>query len=312
MRTSRSIPYILSAVVAGVIPLLSGHYELQVVITIMIYMTLALSWDMILRSGQLSFGTAGFFGLGSYAAILLSLDAGMGPIGSILLGGLFAGIVAVLVGLAVLRLRGMYFAITTLALAGIFAVVARNVPHLTGGAQGMMLPSCVFGGDPSKTYWLVLGVAVLAIILSEVFERSRIHLALTSIRNDERVAKSSGIGVFKYLVFVFAITSVLQGIAGGTYAHVYGFVSPEASFHANFLLLPLAMALLGGVHSTWGPVIGAIVLGVLSEYLKLQIPYGHLLVYGGIIVVVTLFLPEGVTGSFRSWIRQRRSQQGAP
>jgi len=312
MKKTRFIPYALAAVVAAVFPLLSGAYLQQVAITILLYMALAVTWDMILRSGQLSFGTAGFFGLGSYASALFFLRLGVDPVVGILLGGVFAGVVALLVGLAVLRLRGMYFAIVTLALASIFRVVVRNIPALTGGAEGMMLPSVIFGGDATKLYGLALVVAVLAVLASEIFERSRIRLALTSIRNDERVAKSSGINVFWYLVFVFTIASAIQGIAGGTYVQVYGFVSPEGSFHANFLLLPLAMALLGGIHSTWGPVLGALILGMMGEYLKLQIPYGHLLVYGGIIVLVTLFLPQGVVGAFRqrlgAWQAARRSR----
>jgi branched-chain amino acid transport system permease protein len=311
MRLTRFIPYAVGAAVAVVFPLLSGVYTQQIAITILLYMALAVTWDMILRSGQLSFGTAGFFGLGSYAAVLLFLRAGLHPVLGILLGGVFAGVVALLVGLAVLKLRGMYFAIVTLALAGIFNVVTRNFSGLTGGPEGLMLPSVIFGGDSVKLYWLALSVAVLAIIVSEIFEKSRVRFASTSIRNDERVAKSSGIHVFWYLVFVFALSSAIQGIAGGTYAQVYGFVSPEGSFHANFLLLPLAMALLGGIHSTWGPVIGALLLGVMGEYLKLQIPYGHLLVYGGIIVLVTLFLPKGVVGAFRARLRPLRMRREA-
>jgi branched-chain amino acid transport system permease protein len=86
-------------------------------------------------------------------------------------------------------------------------------------------------------------------------------------------------------------------MTGGAYAHIYGFVSPEGSFSVDFTLLPIAMALLGGVHSTWGPVVGAVVLGVVSEFLKLQIPYGHLLVYGVIIVITILFFPQGIVGT---------------
>jgi branched-chain amino acid transport system permease protein len=311
MRMTRYIPYVLGAALAGAFPLFAGAYLEQTFAAILIYLALAVSWDMLLRSGQLGFGTAGFFGLGSYAAVLLFLNTNVHPFISIAFGGLVAGVVALLVGLAVLRLRGMYFAITTLALAGIFAVVLRNFPRLTGGPEGRMLPNCIFSGDTTMIFWLALVLAVFAIVISEVFERTRIHLALTSIRNDERVAKSSGVNVFKYLVFAFAVTSAIQGLAGGTYAHMFGFVSPEGSFGANFLLLPLAMALLGGIHSTWGPVLGGLVLGVLSEYLKLQIPYGHLLVYGAIIVVVTLFLPQGLSGTVRAWWRRSHAARGA-
>lgn len=310
MRMKRLIPYVLGAALAGVLPLFTGAYLEQVAGSTLIYITLALTWDMLLRSGQLGFGTHGFFGLGSYAAVLLFLRTGIHPLLSIAFGGLVSGVVATLLGLAVLRLRAMYFAITTLALAGIFSVALRNFPHLSGGPEGKMLPSCIYDGDTAKVYWLILGLTVLTIVVSEIFERTRIHLALTSIRNDERVAKSSGVNVFWYLVFAFAVTSAIQGIAGGAYAHVFGFVSPEGSFSAHFLLLPLAMALLGGIHSTWGPVLGGLILGALSEYLKLQIPYGHLLVYGGIIVIVTLFLPQGVRGMLRTLLRRSPAVRG--
>jgi branched-chain amino acid transport system permease protein len=252
---------------------------------------------MLLRSGQISFGMAGLFGVGGYAAVLLHLNAGMNPILSIGLGGLAAGVLAWVIGMAVLQLRGMYFAIVTLALAEIFRVIVRNLPDLTGGPEGTVLPSAIFAGNSTRTYWLVLGVAVVSIIASEIFRRTRIHFALTSIRNDEVVAKSSGIDVFKYLVFIFMVTSAIQGLAGGAYAHIYGFVSPEGSFSVDFTLLPIAMALLGGMHSTWGPVVGAVLLGVVSEFLKLQIPYGHLLVYGLIIVIAILFFPQGIVGT---------------
>jgi branched-chain amino acid transport system permease protein len=297
MKKSRPLLYPIVLAVLFTLPLYTGVYVLNVMGIILIYMALALSWDMLLRSGQISFGMAGFFGMGGYAAALLFLNTGVHPLVSIVLGGLFAGVLAWLIGSAVLQLRGMYFAIVTLALAEIFRVIVRNLPDLTGGPEGTILPQAIFAGNSTYTYWLVLSVAALSVAVSDIFRNTRIHFALTSIRNDEIVAKSSGIDVFKYLVFLFAVTSAIQGVAGGAYAHIYGFVSPEGSFSIDFTLLPIAMALLGGMHSTWGPVVGAVVLGVVSEFLKLQIPYGHLMVYGIIIVVAILFFPQGIVGT---------------
>jgi len=297
MKKSRLLLYLIVLAVLFTLPFYMGVYALNVMDIILIYMALALSWDMLLRSGQISFGMAGFFGVGGYAAVLLFLNTGVHPLLSIVLGGLAAGVLAWLIGSAVLQLRGMYFAIVTLALAEIFRVIVRNLPDLTGGPEGTVLSQAIFAGNSTYTYWLVLAAAALSVVVSEVFRHSRIHFALTSIRNDEIVAKSSGIDVFKFLVFLFAVTSAIQGIIGGAYAHIYGFVSPEGSFSVDFTLLPIAMALLGGMHSTWGPVVGAVVLGVVSEFLKLQIPYGHLMVYGIIIVVAILFFPQGIVGT---------------
>lgn len=304
MRHLRYVALAAALAAAILFPFYSGLYLRQVAILILIYMGLALSWDMLLRSGQLSFGISGFFGLGAYAAVLLQLNTGAPPLVTILFGGVVAFVVAFLLGIAVLRLRGMYFAIVTLALSTIFMVVAKNLPSLTGGVAGKMLPSVIFGGDSVKTYWLALGVALLTVLASELFQRTRVFYALTSIRDNELVAKSSGVDVFRYLVLAFAVTSALQGLIGGTYAQIYGFVAPEETFSSTFLLLPMAMALLGGVYSTEGPVLGALLLGALGEYLKLHLPYGHRLVYGVIVVIVMLGMPRGIVGAVRTLARR--------
>lgn len=284
----------LLVVLAASLPLFMGPYFLSVFSTIFVFLSLSLSWDMMLRTGQLSFGTAGFFGLGAYASVLLVIKLGVNPILSILLGGVFSATLAFLLGFAILRLRAIYFSITTLALTSVFSVVIRNLPRLTGGASGAVLPRPIFGGDPQKIYWLLLLLTLIIIAISAFFRRSRIHYAINSIRNDEITARSSGIDVFKYLLFVFVVTSALQGIIGAFYAQQYAFVAPEATFSLNFLLLPIAMALVGGVYTTTGPIVGALLLGLISEYLKLIMPYGHLIVYGIMIVLVVLFMPQGI------------------
>ncbi len=307
MRNWKNIIYGLIILACITIPFFSGVYLLSVIGTILLFMVLALSWDMLLRSGQISFGVAGFFGVGAYGGLLTSYYTGLNPLLSIIFGGIAAGLIAAVIGLAVLRLRGMYFAIVTLALAEIFRVIVKNTPEQTGGPEGLILPSAIFGGDPTKTYWLILGLTIFTILISIIFQKTRIHFAVTSIRDDEIVAKSNGINVFKYLVILFAVTSAIQGLAGGVYAHIYAFVSSEATFSLNFVLLPMAMALLGGIHTTWGPVLGALLLGGASEYLKLLIPYGHLLVYGIIIVFAILFMPKGIFGLIKTKLNTNKN-----
>jgi branched-chain amino acid transport system permease protein len=297
MKKWNYILYVVLFLAAASVPFFTGVYLMHTAKIILIYMALALSWDMLLRTGQISFGIAGLFGIGGYSAAILQVYTGINPLISIFFGMVVAGVFALLIGLATLQLRGMYFAIITLALAEIFRVIIRNMPDtMTGGTMGIVLPSAIYNGDPAKTYWLMLGIVVITVAISEVFNRSRIHFAMTAIRNDEIVARSTGIGIFKYLVVIFVITSMLQGLTGAAYAEIYGYVNPEASFSVVFSLLPLAMALLGGMHSTWGPVIGAVVLELASERLKLLLPYGYLIVYGVIIVLVILFLPRGIMG----------------
>lgn len=288
------------------LPFYGGGYLLSVANLLLIHMILALSWSLLLRSGQLSLGISGFFGLGVYVAALSLVRAGLHPLVGILLGGVMSGVLALGIGAAVLHLRGMYFAIVTLALAEAFRVIIRNVPNLSGGPEGMVLPSLIFDGDPFKTFWLSLAVAVSTLVLLLALSRSRVHIALTAIRNDETVAQSSGVNVYKYLLWIFALTSAIQGLAGGLYAHIYGFISPEGSFSLDLVLLPIIMAVVGGATTTWGPVIGAFLLGSISELLKIKIPHGHLLIYGVIIVIVVLFFPKGIIGTLQEKIQRSR------
>ena len=199
MRNSTMLVAIVAIVLAASLPLFAGAYFLSVFNTIFVYMSLAITWDMMLRTGQLSYGTAGLFGLGAYASALLVGKAGLNPLLSIALGGLFAGGLAFFLGFAVLRLRKIYFSITTLALTTVFSVIIRNLPKLTGGASGSVLPNALFNGDPSKNYWLVFALTLGIIGISAWLERSKTHYAINAIRNDEITARSSGIDVFREL-----------------------------------------------------------------------------------------------------------------
>ena len=294
-RTLVRILLILIAVAAVALPAFAGDYTLQVARNIMLYMALAISWDMLLRSGQISFGIAGLFGIGAYAAILGVVRAGMPAWLSIPFAGVFAALIAFLIGFVILRLRAMYFSIVTLALGEIFRIIVHNLHDFTGGPEGVVMQQGVmFGGNASKLYWLVLAGLLVAIAASYWFEKSRIHFALTAIRNNEISAKSSGVDIFRWLLLAFVVTSAIQGMLGGIFVMSYGFAAPDVVFSADFTLLPLAMALLGGVYSTRGPIFGAILLGLVAEWLKLKIPYGHLVVYGIMIIIVILFMPQGL------------------
>ncbi|MRS02323.1 branched-chain amino acid ABC transporter permease, partial [bacterium] len=139
--------------VAISLPKFLGIYYLQMLNIILIYAVFALGWDMLMRSGQLSFGIAGFAGIGGYVSVLCTYYFSLNPILSILAGSITAAAVAALVGLAVLRLRLLYFAIVTLAIGEIFRIIIRNL-EVTGGAEGMILPNAIFKGDAASTYWL--------------------------------------------------------------------------------------------------------------------------------------------------------------
>jgi branched-chain amino acid transport system permease protein len=298
MKYWKYLIFAVCVLIAISLPRFLGVYPLQILNIVLIYVALALSWDMLLRSGQMSLGIAGSCGIGGYTAVLCTINLGLNPLVGILIGSGVAAIIALLVGYSVLHLRAMYFAIVTLAVTEIFRILVRNF-EITGGPEGIILPNAIFKGDAAGTYWLMLAIGVFTIILSWLFQKTRIHFALTSTANDEIVAASSGLNIFKYLVIVFVISSAIQGMVGGAYAQIYGFVTPESSFSVNFTLLPIIMVLLGGTNSTWGPVLGAVILTVLAEALKLVIPYGHLLIFGVVMVIAIIWFPGGIIGILR-------------
>lgn len=303
---------LLILLAAILFPLYAGAYPQSIIRTVFIYLALALSWDILLRSGQLSFGLAGFFGLGAYASVLSSVSLQMNGLTSILFAGIVTGMTAFLIGRIILKLRGMYFAIATLALGEIFRIIIRNWKSFTGGPEGKLLSSVIFEGEPWPSYLLTLGLVFLVISVSQYVEKGRLHFALTAIRNNEIVAMSRGINVPGTLNRVFTISSALMGMAGAVYAQIYGFVTPDNSFSSDFTLLPLAMALLGGIYGTWGPVVGSLILGFIAEYLKLIIPYGHLIVYGIIIILVILYMPRGIVGLSAEIASGRRRSRKDP
>lgn len=290
----------IAVVFAVTLPSFAGDYPLQVARNVMMYMALAVTWDMLLRSGQISFGIAGLVGLGAYASILGVVRGGMLGWLSIPFAGLFSGVIAFFIGFLILRLRHTYFSIVTLALGEIFRIIIQNMKVFSGGPEGIVVPQgIIFNGKSSSLYFLTLAGLAVALGASYWFEKSRFRFALTAIRNNEISAKSSGVNIFRWLLVTFVVTSAIQGMIGGIFAMSYGFASPDTVFSADFTLLPLAMALLGGIHSTVGPILGGLLLGLVAEWLKLQMPYGHLVVYGIMIIIVILFMPQGLLGVAR-------------
>jgi branched-chain amino acid transport system permease protein len=300
MKYWKYLGVLVLLVIAIILPRFLGLYQLQIMNFVFVYIAFALSWDMLLRSGQLSFGIAGFAGIGGYTSIVLCYYFKLEPLLCIVAGAGAAAIVALVVGSQVLKLRGLYFSIVTLAIGEIFRIIVRNL-EVTGEAEGILLPNAIFMGDPTKTYWLMCTVAAITIVMSMLFQKTKMHYALTSIANDEIVAASSGVNIFKYLVIIFAVTSAIQGMAGAAYWQIYASATPEGAFNLSFALIPITMALFGGIGTTWGPVIGATILCVTAELLKLQFPHGHLLIYGFIMIVAILWFPNGIMGIIKKF-----------
>lgn len=282
----------------------SQPYYLQIAINIIIFAVLALSWDILARTGQLSLAHAAFYGLGAYTSALLSLRAGLPVILTIFLGGLAAMGAAAALGLLTLRLRGIYFAIATLAFSETLRVTTNQL-RFTGGATGLVAPP-LLGGQRVPQYLAILFVLALVIFVSWIVNRSRLHYAFTAIRTNEEVAATMGVEPVRYKVLAFVISAFFAGITGGYYAHVFLFISPIEVYSLAVSVGALVAPIFGGLYTTVGPVIGAIALRAGEETLRSTIRGGYLIIYGLILAAVILYMPRGLAGIWAAAVARVR------
>lgn len=257
---------------------------------------LALSIYVTLMAGQLSLGNAGLAAIGGYTAAILTRDHHAPLWLALLSGAVLAAIVAAVIGIPSLRLRGVYLAIATLAFGEVVRVVALNLT-ITGGALGLV------GIPPLVTFWHVYGVLAAVAFFFYRLERSQVGRAFAAIREDETAAQAIGVQVTYYKVLAFTIAGGLSGLAGGLSVHFTYIINPaQASFGEAVNIL--TYAIFGGTTTFLGPVVGGIVLTVLPEALRFLKEY-RLLLNGAILVLVTIYLPQGMLAP-RLW-RWRRA-----
>ncbi len=278
--------------------MISGYF-ITISITVTIYAMLAHSLNIITgRAGQISLGHSAFFGIGAYTSAMLYTKAGISFWISVPISAIVAGFVGALLGIPCLRVRDDFLAITTMGIVFVIEAIFLYIPFFGGamGIGGIDLPWW-FGREMQKSEYLILIliVFILLIILDRRLERSWIGLAWSSIREDEVAAQAMGVNVVKFKVLAFTIGSAVAGLAGGFYAHFLTFIMPQ-NFGFSQSILILCMVVFGGIGTRWGPIFGAIVLGILPEISRPIMEY-RTFVYGILLLAMMRFQPEGILGS---------------
>ena len=298
------------AVVGGVVllPVLWPHpFVLTIATQAAIWALLAASWDLLSGyTGQISFGHAGFFALGAYAAAAATKHADVSPWLGLLVGATIAAVVGLLAAFPALRLRGHYLALVTLGLAEIIRLVAQNWMALTGGPFGIH-DYRSFSGLPTAAlaYRQAMYLVVIAIVagsiaaMYQVCERTNAGKAFRAIREDEVLAQTLGIDTTRYKLLAFVLSSGFAGLAGALYAYYVQLVSPSVASAATTTLI-IGMAVFGGLGTLWGPVLGAVVLYGLYEGLRFVGVVYNLVAVGLVIMVFVIYLPRGLAGFRRS------------
>ncbi|MDP3040422.1 MAG: branched-chain amino acid ABC transporter permease, partial [Deltaproteobacteria bacterium] len=260
-------------------------------------------------TGQISLGHAGFFGLGAYSSGILTTQYSIHPLAAFLAGIFLSAIIAFLVGKPTLRLKGHYMAVATLGFGEILFIVFNELSPLTGGPSGLSgIPTLTFMGyslEGARYLYLVWGFVILLLLFSLNVINSRVGRALRAVHGSEIAANAMGVDASRYKVQVFVLSAVYASIAGSLYAHFVTFISPS-SFSLMFSILLLMMVVVGGAETIWGALLGAMVLTLLPEYLR-GLEDFEVLAYGGILMVVLLFMPQGILLGVRKLFEKKRN-----
>ena len=295
--------------------LTTNQFLVHLGITVLMWTVLGTAWNLLGGyAGQVSFGHATFFGVGAYTMMILYLKLGLAPWYGMVLGGIVGALVSLPIGLICFRLRGPYFSLATLAVAEIVRLVALNWEALTSGPVGLLittLPQVSVGSRSvnweSKVpfYYLVAILAVGAMLATYGFSRSRLGAYLLAIREDEDTAESIGIDTVRAKVTTLAFSAFLAGVAGGFYGMYFRYVDPDAVFPIALSVEMVFIAVVGGLATVAGPIIGAIFLVTVSELFRERFLVGHLIFYGLCMMLAIRYLPEGIWGWARRTLARR-------
>ena len=298
----------VAAALAG--PAVADDAALRTLAGVFMFAALASAWNIIGGfAGYASFGNVVFFGLGGYTVAVLMVHAGWGFWPALPVAVAVGAAYAALVGLPVLRLRGHYFAIATLGVAEGTREVVLNLSRLTGGGAGITVPvlgSRATTAYPGNTAFYYLFLAALGVAVAAAFavSRSRFGYGLRAIHDDEQGAAATGINTTRAKLAAFALSGGLTALVGALFAFQQVTIYPERLFSVEITVLMVAMAVIGGVGTVVGPVIGAVGLQLLAEYLRQRYLNLHLIVFGSLVVAVVVLMPEGVvsfaTGAWRA------------
>ena len=281
------------------VPLYAPGYPVILLSSILMYVILTVGWVMFSGpTGYISLAPAAFFGFGIYTTAIIGEAIPFAVV--VLIGGAASFCLAMLVGALTLRLRGIYFAVFTF---GLLMLIANSVNyyeiHFTGTRGRFVM---VKGYD--LIYFYMLGIFVLLMIAATVIKHSRYGLALISIGLEEEAAEHCGINVVMVKVMVFAISAFFMGAAGSVMATKWTYIDSGIAFYMLYSFMPVLMALFGGMGQLFGPVIGSAIFTYLEEVLITRFPEVYMLIFGIILVIAILYLPEGLVGLIQKLWKQ--------
>ena len=305
-KVSRLLPVLILIILFALAPRYARPYTIISLSNIFMYVILTVSWALFSApTHYISLASAAFFGLGIYAAAILGQKLPLPLV--IFSGGFISFLLALLVGLSSLRLRGMYFTIFTFGLSELIRHFIQWWEVNETGTVGRW----VIQVDPKVVYFAMLSIVLLTLAMAYFLNRSKFGLAIRGIGESEEAADHIGINVNALKIIIFAVGTFFMGAAGATMATRWTYIDPSIAFNPLYSFMPVLMAIFGGMGQIFGQALGATFLTLLSDMLLTKFPYYYMLLYGVILITVILFLPNGLVGlkdEIKLWLRGMRQQ----
>jgi len=297
-------------VVVATFPFRADDYWTRIFTGVAMWSALAMSWNIMGGyAGYISFGQVAFFGVGAYTtALLMQHGQDWNFFATLPVGAVLAGLLAVIVGWPVLKLRGAYFAIATWALAEAFLQIA-TAAGFTGGSSGLTLP--INASTSFFYYAMLVPAAVTFVVCWLLLERSRFGYRVKAVRDHEAAAESIGIDTTRVKIQAFAFSAVIPGVFGGIYAYWITFINPTSVLAGDITDQMVVMALVGGLGRIWGPALGATLLYLVDRQFIASFgeTTAYIAVLGGLLALIVLFLPDGLISLFSRGHRTALSRQ---
>ena len=300
----------------AILPLLfSDAFFIAAVTVALIGAAASLAWNLSGGyAGQLSLGHAAFYGIGAYASTILFLKAGISPLVGVWLGAALCAALAVLLGAITMRLKGSFFVMSTLAFGAVVHISAINLRELTGGPSGLAIPlrpsleNLIFANKLIYTY-LALGLVLVFFVVTRLIAASKIGYALVAFRENDDAARALGIRTLPLRIGAFALSAALVSICGTLHAQYYLYIDPDSVMGLNLSLNFALMAILGGLGTAYGPIVGALLVSVVSVAMQLclgdQISGLTQLAYAAIVILVLLAAPTGLGPAAHAFLKRR-------
>ena len=288
---------IIGLLVIIAVPFLVTGFWVRLITSIFMFALLASALNIIAGyTGYAAFGNMIFFGIGAYTAAVLMSKTGMPFVFAFLSAGVIAVLLAIVLGLLLLRLKGHYFALGSLGAAEATRQIVEIWTDLTGGGQGITVPS--LKGSPQFVntffYFAMFAMLILVVYTVSRIHKNRLGYAFKAIRADEEAAGVMGIDTTKFKVIAWAISGLFTGLTGALYAYWFSYIDPPTVFDVMWVVKMFVIILIGGIGTILGPVVGAVILETVSELVWSRFINFHLGILGIIIILSVLFMPRGI------------------